>query len=196
MGSLRIELTFEACSGGDKSGSRGAGARRYDVSASFAVKLADGYRDGIAEPARQGRPPGGGELAPYLTALLESGRSRSGYHDAGTGCDHEGREGCDGVSGLVVPDVPEGGLSLQRTLLASRRRRTCVRRVRSRKRTASRACARRPRLVFLDEGLRTNDEDTRFPRARSPRAHLKGQICAVRTLGNTDLIAGHALRSA
>src|SRR4029077_15498133 len=24
-----------------------------------------------AEPARQGRPPGGGKLAPYLTALLE-----------------------------------------------------------------------------------------------------------------------------
>ena len=45
-----------------KSGqSRRAAARRYDVSASFAVKLADRVsRTGSAEPARQGRPPGGG----------------------------------------------------------------------------------------------------------------------------------------
>ena len=49
-----------------------AAARRYDVSASFAVKLADRVsRTGSAEPARQGRPPGGGKLAPYLAALLE-----------------------------------------------------------------------------------------------------------------------------
>src|SRR5271168_4580731 len=52
--------------------SRRAAARRYDVSASFAVKLADRIsRTGSAEPARQGRPPDGGKLAPYLTALLE-----------------------------------------------------------------------------------------------------------------------------
>ena len=52
--------------------SRRAAARRYDVSASFAVKLADrASRTGSTEPARQGRPPGGGKLAPYLTVLLE-----------------------------------------------------------------------------------------------------------------------------
>src|ERR1700704_7199366 len=52
--------------------SRRAAARRYDVSASFAVKLADRIlRTGSAEPARQGRPPGGGKLSPYLKALLE-----------------------------------------------------------------------------------------------------------------------------
>ena len=52
--------------------SRRAAARRYAVSASFAVKLADRIsRTGSAEPARQGRPRGGGKLAPYLTALLE-----------------------------------------------------------------------------------------------------------------------------
>src|SRR5262249_60531048 len=49
-----------------------AAARRYAVSASFAVKLADRVsRTGSAEPARQGRPPGGGKLTPYLRALLE-----------------------------------------------------------------------------------------------------------------------------
>lgn len=51
--------------------SRRGAARRYDVSASFAVKLAARvWRTGSAEPARQGRPPGGGKLAPYLPALL------------------------------------------------------------------------------------------------------------------------------
>jgi transposase len=36
------------------------------------VKLADLVsRTGSAEPARQGRPPDGGKLAPYVTALLE-----------------------------------------------------------------------------------------------------------------------------
>jgi transposase len=52
--------------------SRRAAARRYAVSPSFAVKLAERIsRTGSAEPARQGRPPGGGKLAPYLTALLK-----------------------------------------------------------------------------------------------------------------------------
>lgn len=52
--------------------SRREAARRYEVSASFAVRLADLVsRTGSAEPARQGRPPGGGKLAPYLEALLE-----------------------------------------------------------------------------------------------------------------------------
>lgn len=51
--------------------SRRATARRYDVSASFAVKLVDHVsRTGSAEPARQGRPPGGGKLAPHLPTLL------------------------------------------------------------------------------------------------------------------------------
>lgn len=52
--------------------SRRAAALRYNVSASFAVKLVDLVsRTGSAQPARQGRPPGGGKLAPHLTALLE-----------------------------------------------------------------------------------------------------------------------------
>jgi transposase len=50
---------------------RRAAARRYNVSASFAVKLAERVsRTGSAQPARQGRPAGGGKLAPHLTALI------------------------------------------------------------------------------------------------------------------------------
>jgi transposase len=56
----------------DSGQSRRAAARRYDVSASFAVKLADLVsRTGSAEPAQQGRPPGSGKLAPHLKALLD-----------------------------------------------------------------------------------------------------------------------------
>jgi transposase len=65
---LRERVQAEIASGQ----SRRAAAQRYDVSPSFAVKLADRVsRTGSAEPARQGRPPGGGKLAPYLRALLE-----------------------------------------------------------------------------------------------------------------------------
>lgn len=65
---LRERVRAEIASGR----SRRAAARRYDVSPSFAVKLADRVsRTGSVEPARQGRPPGGGKLAPYLTALLD-----------------------------------------------------------------------------------------------------------------------------
>jgi len=51
--------------------SRRAAAGRYRVSASFAVKLAARVmRTGSLEPARQGRPPGGGKLAPHLERLI------------------------------------------------------------------------------------------------------------------------------
>jgi transposase len=51
--------------------SRRAAAERFKVSASFAVKLAARVaRTGSIEAARQGRPPGGGKLAPYLAILI------------------------------------------------------------------------------------------------------------------------------
>ena len=51
--------------------SRRGAAQRYDVSPSFAVKLAQRVsRTGSAAPARQGRPPGGGKLAPHVAALI------------------------------------------------------------------------------------------------------------------------------
>src|SRR5262252_1338534 len=51
--------------------SRRAAAERFKVSASFAVKLAARVaQTGSVEPARQGRPPGGGKLAPYMAILI------------------------------------------------------------------------------------------------------------------------------
>jgi len=55
----------------DAGESRRAAAERFRVSASFAVKLAARVaRTGSTEPARQGRPPGGGKIAPHLAALI------------------------------------------------------------------------------------------------------------------------------
>ena len=67
-----IDLRKRVQAAVDGGQSRRAAARHYAVSASFAVKLADRVsRTGSAEPARQGRPPGGGKLAPHLALLLE-----------------------------------------------------------------------------------------------------------------------------
>ena len=64
---LRERVQGEIASGK----SRRAAAERFKVSASFAVKLAARIaRTGSAEPARQGRPPGGGKLAPHVAALV------------------------------------------------------------------------------------------------------------------------------
>ena len=51
--------------------SRRAAAERFKVSASFAIKLAARIaRTGSAKPGRQGRPAGGGKLAPHLEAVI------------------------------------------------------------------------------------------------------------------------------
>jgi transposase len=66
-----IELRRRVQSEIDAGTSRRAAAERFKVSSSFAVKLAARVaRTGSAEPARQGRPPGGGKFAPHLEALI------------------------------------------------------------------------------------------------------------------------------
>jgi transposase len=53
--------------------SRRAAARHFSVSASFAVKLLQRVaRTGSEEPARQGRPPGGGRLDAFADFLVEA----------------------------------------------------------------------------------------------------------------------------
>jgi transposase len=50
--------------------SRRAAARRYGVSPSTSVRVAQRVSaTGSVAPARQGRPPGGGKLAPYAATL-------------------------------------------------------------------------------------------------------------------------------
>jgi transposase len=51
--------------------SRRGAAARFDVSPSFAVKvMLRREATGSAAPARQGRPPGGGKLAPHMGFLM------------------------------------------------------------------------------------------------------------------------------
>jgi transposase len=66
-----IELRQRVQAEIDGGESRRGAAERFKVSASFAVKLsARVARTGSLEPARQGRPPGGGKLARHLTILI------------------------------------------------------------------------------------------------------------------------------
>lgn len=71
-GDLR-ERVYDEIAGG---GSRRAAARRFGVSASTGVRIAQHVaRTGSVAPARQGRRPGGGKLAPHgerLIALVEA----------------------------------------------------------------------------------------------------------------------------
>lgn len=51
--------------------SRRAAARRFGVSASCVIKLVQRIaKTGSAAPARQGRPPGAGKLAPHMAQLI------------------------------------------------------------------------------------------------------------------------------
>jgi len=64
---LRARVYGEIASGR----SRRAAARRFGVSASTSVRLAQRMAEtGTLAPSRQGRPPGGGKLAAYADALI------------------------------------------------------------------------------------------------------------------------------
>ena len=64
---LRERVYGEVASGQ----SRRAAARRFNVSASTGVRLAKRMEEtGSLAPARQGRPPGRGKLAPYRDRLI------------------------------------------------------------------------------------------------------------------------------
>ncbi|MDF0543965.1 hypothetical protein PX699_16555 [Sphingobium sp. H39-3-25] len=66
-GDLRERVYDEIADGS----SRRAAARRFGVSASTGVRLAQRMaRTGSVAPSRQGRPPGGGKLAPYRELLI------------------------------------------------------------------------------------------------------------------------------
>ncbi len=61
----------------EAGGSRRGAARQFAVSDSCAVKLvARVGQTGSVEPARQGRPPGGGKLAAHRAFLIEQVRAR------------------------------------------------------------------------------------------------------------------------
>ncbi len=64
---LRALIVAHVAAGGSRRGA----AWQFSVSDSCAVKLvARVARTGCAEPARQGRPPGGGKLSAHLAFLI------------------------------------------------------------------------------------------------------------------------------
>lgn len=66
-GDLRDRIAAQVKAGGTR---RGAG-RRYGVSASTAVRVAQRYeKTGSTAPDPQGRPIGSGKLAPYMAELI------------------------------------------------------------------------------------------------------------------------------
>jgi len=70
--SYSVDLRERVVARVDGGYSRRAAAARFSVSVSFAVKLMARRRaTGSVAPARQGRPSGGGKLAPHL-AFLEA----------------------------------------------------------------------------------------------------------------------------
>jgi transposase len=64
---LRVRIYGEI----ERGNSRRAAARRFGVSASTGIRLAEWMRTtGSLEPARQGRPSGGGKLTPHAELLV------------------------------------------------------------------------------------------------------------------------------
>lgn len=64
---LRDRINAHVACGGTRRGA----ARKFGVSPSCAVKLVKRVaQTGSTSPARQGRPPGGGKLADYMTSLV------------------------------------------------------------------------------------------------------------------------------
>ena len=124
--------------------SRRSAARRYDVSASFAVKLADRVsRTGSAQPARQGRPPGGGKLASYLAALLEWVAAEPDITMPELAAKLKAEKDVTAHPASLSRVLRKAGLSFKITLLASEAEREDVRQPRMRQEVH--------RLVFLDE---------------------------------------------
>ena len=69
--SYSLDLRERVVSYVNKGHSRREAASVFDVSPSFAVKVASRHgRTGSVAPARQGRPRGSGKLSPHLSALI------------------------------------------------------------------------------------------------------------------------------
>lgn len=69
--SYSADLRDRICNYVSAGNSRRDAARRFGVSVSCAIKLVQRVaKTGSAAPARQGRPPGGGKLAPHMRKLI------------------------------------------------------------------------------------------------------------------------------
>ena len=75
--SYSMDLRNRIVSRVENGHSRRSAAEHFGVSASCAVKLLQHVdKTGSPEPSRQGRPPGGGKLAPHLDFLIGHVRAK------------------------------------------------------------------------------------------------------------------------
>ena len=75
--SYSLDLRVRVAAFVEAGHSRRAAARHFGVSDSFAIKLLRRQaRSGSPAPARQGRPPGRGKLAPYEAFLIRCVEAR------------------------------------------------------------------------------------------------------------------------
>jgi transposase len=124
--------------------SRRSAARLFAVSASFAVKLvARIRRTGSAAPARQGRPPGSGKLASHLPALLDWVAAEPDITMPELAAKLAAGKNVTAHPASLSRALLKAGLSYKKLCWPRRPGAlTSVRRGRSGKRIASRACAR------------------------------------------------------
>ena len=150
--------------------SRREAASRFDVSASFAVKVVSGHeRTGSVAPARQGRPPGSGKLSPHLADLIAWVEARPDITMPEPAALLAAERGVVAHPASLSRTLRQAGFSYKKTLQASEcerqdvklRRRIWIYRRQPRMRLDPR------RLVFIDE-TSVNTKMTRL-RGRSRR---------------------------
>jgi transposase len=178
--------------------SRRSASRHFGVSASCAVKLAPRVAaTGSADPARQGRPPGAGKLAPYLGTLAKWVDAEPDITMPELAARLWSVTGVQLHPATLSRALLKAGYSLKKALLASECGRDDVAQARRTWRVCRQPSLRKKahRLVFIDETATTTKitrlrgrarRDQRL-KARSPFGHWKTQtfIAALRCDGLT-----------
>ncbi|MGE5516365.1 MAG: hypothetical protein ACM31D_11165 [Bacteroidota bacterium] len=149
--------------------SRGGAARRFGISVSTSVRIAQRVSaTGSVAPARQGRPPGGGKLAPYAAPLIrwveEQGDITMPELAAKLAAEHGVVAHPASLSKLLIKQ----GFSVKKTLLASEAGRDDVAEDRHvwRVKRQPRMRLEPHRLVFIDETATTTKMTRLRGRAR------------------------------
>ena len=171
--------------------SRREAASRFDVSASFAVKVVSGHeRTGSVAPARQGRPPGSGKLSPHLADLIAWVEARPDITMPELAALLAAEQGVVAHPASLSRTLRQAGFSYKKTLQASEcerqdvklRRRIWIYRRQPRMRLDPR------RLVFIDE-TSVNTKMTRL-RGRSRRGTRLRAKAPFGRWGTQTFIAG------
>ena len=170
---LRVRVYAEVASGC----SRRAAARRFGVSASTGVRLAQRMeKTGSLDPARQGRPPGGGKLAAYRDILIGWVDAQGDITLAELTARLSAEYGVSAHAASVSRLLRAAEFTVKKTLLATETDRADIVRARRVWRNHRQPwMIRRPqRLVFIDEtGTTTKMTRLRGRARRGQRLKMK-----------------------